>query len=128
MIFAEGFSEKAQEQLAEAVQSAAGREPLTYLVLVFSIVVLILIGIGLRHVLNFIADRDQRDEERQKRHEENERLRMEQVRAIGAACHTNQRELCNQTEAMFDKFGERLQENTLAVRDMIAGEIKRLNK
>jgi putative exporter of polyketide antibiotics len=119
MLLAAGFSDEAQKQLAEAVQSAAGREPLTYLVLLFSVVVLVLIGVGLRHVLKFIANRDERDEERTKRHEANEKERMATIQAIGSACHLNQREVTMQTSSMFDKFGDRLDENTAALRTLI---------
>lgn len=121
-LFAEGFSEKAQEQLAEAVRGAAGKEPLAYLVLAFSIAVLIILGYREKHVLRFIRERDDRDEQRQQRHEASEAARMKQMQDIGNACHLNQREMTAQTSAMFEKFGDRLDENTSAVARLIQSE------
>lgn len=80
MILAEGFSEKAQEQLTEAIQAAANREPLAYLVLAFSVAMFIIL-------LRFVAARDAREEERNRRHEENENQRMATMREMGQSCH-----------------------------------------
>jgi hypothetical protein len=125
-ILAAGLSEEVQKQLAQAVEGAAGREPLTYLVLVFSIVVLLLIGLALRHVLAFIAERDRRDDERLQRHEANEAARMTQMQEIGVTCHRHQTQLTDRTSDMFDKFSDRLDENTVAVRTLIDSEARRL--
>lgn len=80
MILADGFSEKAQEQLAEAVQAAANREPLAYLVLAFSVAMFII-------MLRFVAGRDSREEDRNRRHEECENQRMVTMREMAQSCH-----------------------------------------
>jgi hypothetical protein len=101
MIFAEGFSDKAIEQLGEITKVAAWKSPELYLVILFSLACLVI-------TTRFVKHRDDKDERRQERH-------MDHVKELTESNNTNHKETVQLAAQAMDRLGDRLDENTRAV-------------